>query len=409
MADRGTRIRMSKFQAKINLAKALLSNPRILKAGPRMDLFLLTYLRKFKIKNIGGKLVIHSHLPPLNSPAYARFIDEHLLAKTNGPSHAQIGVTNLCPQNCAYCYNKNRTGRLLDTDNILQLIQNLKKLGVFWIGFTGGEPLLNKDLVKIVENVGDSCASKLFTTGCTLTRQLAIDLKMAGLFSVSISLDSQNEKEHDSIRGYSGAFRTALKAIEIFKSISGLHVSVSSVLSRNMINNHEVESFLDYLANLGVDEAWLSETKPSIDAYWNRDFVITEEERLALVSIQDKYNKWDRMTVNYLGHFEGREHFGCNAGRKMIFIDPFGEVSPCVFTPFSFGNITEASIDSIYTEMTNCFPSEGDCFINKNYPLFQKYYKGQYPIPRTDSLQLMKEVAFRSPSKFYQIYNCPKT
>jgi MoaA/NifB/PqqE/SkfB family radical SAM enzyme len=395
---------MSKAASKFDMAKALLSYPRLMKAGLRMDLFLLEYLRKFQIKNIDGKLIIHSHLPPINSLAYTRFIDEHLLSKTGGLSHAQIGITNLCPQNCAYCYNKNRSGSLLDTASIIQLIKDLKKLGVFWLGFTGGEPLLNKDLIKIVESVGDDCVSKLFTTGCTLTRQIAADLKKAGLYSVSVSLDSQNEKEHDSIRGYPGAFKTALEAIEIFKSIDGLHVSVSSVLSRNMINNGGVEKFLEYLRDLGIDEAWLSETKPSIEAFWNSDFVISEEERLALVSLQDKYNKSGGMTVNYLGHFEGREHFGCNAGRKMIFIDPFGEVSPCVFTPFSFGNITKDSIDAIYAEMSKSFPSERSCFINKNYPLFQKHYKGQYPIPKAESLDIMNEVDFEPFSKFYQLY-----
>jgi MoaA/NifB/PqqE/SkfB family radical SAM enzyme len=396
---------MSKVAGKLDLAKAIFSNPRILKAGFQMDFFLLAYLQKFKIKNFNGKLIIHSHLPPINSKAYTRFIDEHLLSKAVGPSHAQIGLTNLCPQKCSYCYNRDRRGKLLDTEHILRLIKDLKKMGVFWIGFTGGEPLLNSDLVKIVESVGDDCVSKLFTTGCTLTRQMATDLKNAGLFSVSVSLDSRFEKEHDSVRGYLGAFKTALNAIDIFKSIDSLHVSVSSVLSRNMIRDGVVESFLEYLSGLGVDEAWLSETKPSIAALWNSEIVITEKERLALVSLQDKYNKKGGMTINYLGHFEGREHFGCNAGHKMVYIDPFGEVSPCVFTPFSFGNVADTPIETIFEEMAKCFPSEAGCFINKNYPLFKKYYKGQFPIPKTDSPEIMKEVVFEPYSRFYEIYH----
>jgi MoaA/NifB/PqqE/SkfB family radical SAM enzyme len=234
---------------------------------------------------------------------------------------------------------------------------------------------------------------------------VATDLKNAGLFSVAVSLDSQFEKEHDSVRGYPGAFKTALNAIDLFKSIDGLHVSVSSVLSRSMIKNGKVNEFLEYLGGLGIDEAWLSETKPSIEGLWNSEFVITEQERLALVYLEDKYNKKGGMTINYLGHFEGREHFGCNAGHKMVYIDPFGEASPCVFTPFSFGNVADTPIEIIFREMAKCFPSEAGCFINKNYPLFKKYYKGQFPIPKTESLEMMKEVVFEPYSKFYEIYH----
>ncbi len=400
----GVMNRMSWINTKIKTVGALLSNPKIVMAGPAMDLFLCNYLRKFKVKDIEGKLVLHSHLPPLNSPAFSRFIEEHLLARTTGPSHAQIGLTNLCPQNCQYCYNKNRKGVLLDTSSIMSLIDDLKKMGVFWIGFTGGEPLLNKDLLKITEHVGDNCASKLFTTGCTLTSQMANDLRKAGLYSVSVSLDHWTEDIHDLGRGYKGAFKTALKAIELFKETGGIHVSVSSVLSVDMIRNGQVETFLHFLERLGVDEAWISETKPSIEAFWDKKFVITEADRLYLVALQDRYNKKNGITVNYLSHFEGKEHFGCNAGHKMIYIDSFGEVGPCVFTPITFGNIKNASIENIFFEMKKRFPSEGSCFINKNYTLLQKYNSGEYPIPREATLEMMKEVKFDSYSKFYELY-----
>ena len=59
-------------------------------------------------------------------------------------------------------------------------------------------------------------------------------------------------------------------------------------------------------AGLGIDEAWLSEAKPSVQAFWNDDLVITEEERRWLVRLQDRATGAAGMTVNYLGHFEGR-------------------------------------------------------------------------------------------------------
>lgn len=394
---------MSVIKNKLVLVKALLSNIQIVRVKPSINWFLAKYLGKFKMLNIGGQLIIHSHLPSVNSRAFTRFIDEHLLARTEGPTHAQISLTNVCPQNCQYCYNKNRSGDLLHTDEIKQIIQDLKKSGVCWLGFTGGEPLLNKDIVEIIKSVGEDCAIKLFTTGEGLTEQLAVELKNAGLLYVSISLDHWNEEEHDRIRGSEGAFRAALKAIEIFKSI-GVHVSVSAVISREMLHGNHVQEFLQFLISHGVHEAWLSEAKPTSEAFWNKDSVITEVERLSLVNLQDRYNKEGKITVNYLAHFEGVEHFGCNAGNKMVYIDAFGEVSPCVFIPMTFGNVRNKSMLSIFSEMKEHFPSEGCCFINKNYELLKKYYKGQTPIKKEDSLELIKEVKFSPMSKFSRLY-----
>jgi MoaA/NifB/PqqE/SkfB family radical SAM enzyme len=292
----------------------------------------------------------------------------------------------------------------MDTETIKEVIQDLKKMGVFWLGFTGGEPLLNKDIVKITESIGDDCAVKLFTTGCTLTANLASDLKRAGLFSVSVSLDHWKEQVHDQWKGYPGAFKTALRAIEIFKNLGGVHIGVSAVISKEMIKSGDIEEFLQFLTRLEIHEAWLSETKPSVEGFWNRDLIITEEERLKLLKIQDRYNKQGKMTVNYLGHFEGKEHFGCNAGHKMVYVDAFGEVSPCVFIPMTFGNVREKSIQTILKEMRANFPSEDSCFINKNYSLIQKYYRGSSPINREDTLRMMEEVRFGPLSKFFKLY-----
>ena len=329
---------ISKLKTNLKLTKALFSNPKLLRVKPSINLFLAKYMSKFTLVDAGGQLFIHSHLPAVNSKAFTRFINEHLLAIPEGPSHAQIAVTNACPQKCAYCYNKNRTGDLMDTETIKGTIKNLKEKGVVWFGITGGEPLLNKDLVDIVKCAGGDCAVKLFTTGSNLTRELAFDLKNAGLSSVSVSLDNDNAVEHDRARGCAGAYKTALEAIEIFKK-TRIHTGISSVISKDMIMKGSLEKFLQFLTDLGVDEAWLSEAKPTVEVFQKEELVITEAERLSLVNFQDRYNRTGKITVNYLGHFEGKECFGCNAGNKMIYIDAFGEVSPCVFIPVTFGNV----------------------------------------------------------------------
>ena len=86
---------------------------------------------------------------------------------------------------------------------------------------------------------------------------------------MAVSLDHWESARHDASRRYPGAFAAALEAIATFKEVPGLHVSVSSVLSRETIRSGEVEKLLAFLDSLGVDEAWLSELKPSVEAFWS--------------------------------------------------------------------------------------------------------------------------------------------
>jgi MoaA/NifB/PqqE/SkfB family radical SAM enzyme len=384
--------------------KVLRRNPHLLRVRPATGFFFLKYMRKFRVRRIGENLILHSHLPPLNSPAYSAFVREQLVEMRDLPTHAQVGLTNACPQRCVYCYNRDRAGRPLNTAEIVSVVRDLKRLGVRWMGWTGGEPLLNRDIVHITEEASDSCAVKLFTTGSTLTTEMARDLRNAGLFSVSVSLDHWTEEVHDANRGVKGAFATALRAIDLFRNVDGLHVGVSAVLSKDMIRKGQIDEFLAFLETLGVHEAWLSEVKPSVDAFWNADLVIDEEDRVRLVRLQDRYNKRGGLTLNYLGHFEGREHFGCNAGHKMIYVDAFGEVSPCVFTPMTLGSVRERPLVEIVRDMTARFPSQDSCFINRYYKEFQARSKGEIPVSREASLELLESVTFGPPADFFKIH-----
>jgi MoaA/NifB/PqqE/SkfB family radical SAM enzyme len=293
----------------------------------------------------------------------------------------------------------------MDTPTIMRVIADLKGLGVFWLGLTGGEPLLNPDIVRIVRGAGDDCAVKLFTTGATLTPDLAAALRDAGLFSVSVSLDHWREEEHDRARETPGAYRDALRAIEIFKAAGGLHVGVSAVLTRAMILRGEVEELLSFLTGLDIHEAWLSEVKPSVRALWNQDLVITEAERRALAGLQDRYNQDGRIMVNYLGHFEGREHFGCNAGCKMVYVDAFGEVSPCVFVPMTFGNVREQPVRELLADMRRRFPGEESCFINRNYERLAAAVDGRLPLDRASSESVLEGLEFGPRPRFFKILN----
>ena len=65
------------------LAKVLVANPSMLRVNPAASLFMAKYMRNFPL---GGseKLILHSHLPPLTSKAYSRFVSHHLIERGRG-------------------------------------------------------------------------------------------------------------------------------------------------------------------------------------------------------------------------------------------------------------------------------------------------------------------------------------
>ena len=79
------------------LAKVLAANPAMLRVRPGASLFMAKYMSTFPARRHGDNLILHSHLPPLTGMAYSRFVSHHLVKRSPGPSHAQVGVTDALP------------------------------------------------------------------------------------------------------------------------------------------------------------------------------------------------------------------------------------------------------------------------------------------------------------------------
>jgi len=98
-----------------------------------------------------------------------------------------------------------------------------------------------KDIVKITRAVRKIVPLN-YSQRVARWRRIAAGLRNAGLSYVSISLDHWDELEHDRARRFKGAFRSALKAIEIFKNLGDIHVGVlpcspNTCLTRNRWSN----------------------------------------------------------------------------------------------------------------------------------------------------------------------------
>jgi hypothetical protein len=69
-----------------------------------------------------------------------------------------------------------------------------------------------------------------------------------------------------------------------------------------------------------------------------------------------------------------------------------------------FGSVWEESIKTIFKEMKQYFPSNDSCFINKNYKLIQKYFRGTSPLATQESVQVMEEACFGPQPRFFRLY-----
>lgn len=111
--------------------------------------------------------------------------------------YARFAIIEQCNLRCVYClpednFNFQQADKLLTQQEILRTIRLLADMGVTKIRFTGGEPLLRRDLVDIIAATRDIAGIKTIhlTTNGVLFPKYAHDLYAAGLDGVNISLDT---------------------------------------------------------------------------------------------------------------------------------------------------------------------------------------------------------------------------
>ncbi|HEX9973020.1 MAG TPA: radical SAM protein [bacterium] len=130
-------------------------------------------------------------------------------------------ITYRCNAKCSYCGIWKKKSFRNSTDCLLkdvaQNLPQLKKNGIKFIDFTGGEPLLHPDLPEMLKLAKGHRFYTSVTTNCLLYPQRAEVLK--GLINLlHFSLDSMDEGENDRLRGIS-SFASVIESIEIAKAL----------------------------------------------------------------------------------------------------------------------------------------------------------------------------------------------
>ena len=156
-------------------------------------------------------------------------------------------ITRRCNLKCVHCYaqaTKEAEANELTTQEGKKLIDDLAGFGVPVLLFSGGEPLVRKDLPELAEYaVQKGMRAVISTNGTLITPQMARKLKDIGLSYVGISLDGMSSI-NDEFRGVKGSFNAAMKGIENCQAV-GIKVGLRFTI--NKANADEIGKIFDLL------------------------------------------------------------------------------------------------------------------------------------------------------------------
>lgn len=332
----------------------------------------LNIIKNDRIVNHNGSYVINSFLPPLNSVAYKSIVDavpgkgeeffeNHTIGKRLAPISTYIAITGRCMYNCWHCSakrfikNSDDKSKEMTTADLKNIVTSLQELGVGIIGFTGGEPLLRKDLEEVISTIDDRSISILFTNGFSLNLEKAKSLKNAGLFGVGISVDSIKAEVHDKKRGYKGAYDNSIEAIKNCKK-AGIYTMAQTVCTREMLISGEIDELAKYLKKLGVDELRILEPIPCGSLLEVSSEVLDDNEKKEIINLHIKFNR-DKIypKTSVFPYVESKDQFGCGAGVQHSYIDDKGDFLPCDFVPEVFGNVLNEDVKDIWNKMHSKF------------------------------------------------------
>lgn len=203
------------------------------------------------------------YCPPVGSVAFRRHLDgiRRIASGQYVPLVVHVSVTDRCPCACAHCSNLSRSQPDPELETMSSLLEDLKRAGTVSVAFTGGEPLLRPDLPEMIRRCEPEMSTVLFTTGLGLDSSRADELRRAGRSAVFVSLDHHEPSRHNQIRRHSDAFEAAVQAIQLFRE-RGIYTAVQAVVSPDLLDGQNMQSFLQFCRSLAIHEVMLLEPVP---------------------------------------------------------------------------------------------------------------------------------------------------
>jgi len=291
------------------------------------------------------------------------------------PSHVIVAITTLCNLKCKQCnFWRYKSIKGLSTMEWKKILIDLKDwLGSFYLSFTGGEPLLRKDIIELIEFASKlGLVTSLSTNGTLINKEVADKLIHSGLNRLAISLDGMNARTHDFLRGR-GTFKKVISNIEhLTKNNKDLKIGIQTILWDK--NLDEVIDLIKWEKNKGLiglflplldlflfmDSRFLSSGKYyggsgyKKNKFWPKDTSKVEEviDNIILMkkrgySILNSVKQLESMKEYFKDHDKIFQNLNCAAGTRSFFISPMGDMHLCMYKP-PVGNLRKQSAKEIW-------------------------------------------------------------
>jgi cyclic pyranopterin phosphate synthase len=200
----------------------------------------------------------------------------------------RISVTDRCNFRCVYCMPKEVYGRdhrfldrreLLTFEEITRVARTFVSAGVQKIRITGGEPLVRRDLERLIAQLADLDVDLTLTTNGSLLPQKAQALAEAGLRRITVSLDSLDDAIFRALNDVDFSVERVLDGIDA-ASAAGLPVKVNAVIKRG-VNDDQVVPLAAFFRERGHTLRFIEYMDVGHTNGWRLDDVVPAKEIVA--------------------------------------------------------------------------------------------------------------------------------
>ena len=247
-----------------------------------------------------------------------------LLDQFNRPiNYLRISVTDRCDLRCVYCMKEKMTflpkSEILTLEEIERLCDNFIVMGVKKIRLTGGEPLVRKDIIKLIKNLNlkkknTNLNEITLTTNGTLLEKYAKDLKENGINRINVSIDTIDPKKYNEITKFGNLEKVIFGIKEAIKN--DIKIKINTVAIKDF-NENELVELINWADKLKIDITFI-EVMPMEETDTGR--------HLQFVSLKKIYKKLDEkfnfQKIEYNTGGPAIYYSGSNISNKVGFITP---------------------------------------------------------------------------------------
>jgi cyclic pyranopterin phosphate synthase len=200
----------------------------------------------------------------------------------------RISVTDRCNFRCVYCMPKEIYGRdhrflerreLLTFEEITRVARTFVSAGVTKLRITGGEPLVRRDLERLIAQLADLDVDLTLTTNGSLLPQKAQALADAGLRRITVSLDSLDDAIFRALNDVDFSVERVLDGIDA-AAAAGLPVKVNAVIKRG-VNDDQVVPLAAFFRERGHTLRFIEYMDVGNTNGWRLDDVVPAKEIVA--------------------------------------------------------------------------------------------------------------------------------